>query len=414
MNLHKNHSLPSIIKIGYVIVRENPTDPLVQSQCFDVIEAVNDSRSECVVQLIWFYRLDYLFRRNTTRLSALRKQLQAQGIKGTFVPFISLGFPLSWWQFPVVLPQWLLGLLYIRFVLGFRSLHCRSYHAGIIALIASKFVGVRYVFDPRSPFPEENVSAGRWKVSSLSYRLWKRLETNIIKGSNKTILVSSRLRDYYHEVDLAGRFRVIPNNYPAAFERNEIKAVSIAEKKYTLVYVGSFGNWNKPGPYLKLLSSLNQISLKPCNMLFIVRTAAAREIEFEAREHGVDQSLFDIVSIPQNQVVDYLAQCSFGVYLMECGDPRLGVKTVEYLSVGLPVIVSENIFGAADLINSQRLGVVWDHSDDGVQAIYEWMCTPSVHGGFSADACREVAKKFLSPSAVAHDLSEVYDEVFKK
>lgn len=399
------------MRVGYVIVRENLHDPLIQSQCYDVVEVIANSWTSGEVVLIWFYRIDYLFRKKNPRLTQLRRELSSRGIRSRFIPFLSLGFPVSWWALPLVTPQWFLGLLYLRYAQGIRSLHCRSYHAGFLGYVASKLLRMNYVFDPRSPFAEENVSAKRWRQHSLNHRIWKNLETDIINNSNSTILVSPRLRDFYRDLQSKHHFRVIANNYPAAFEPKLIADQGKKPKNYTLVYVGSFGNWNRPGPYLRLLSIINQISQEKCNFLFIVRTDSAVVIEQQAQKYCVSRSLFDIVSVAQSQVADYLEQCRYGVYLMGSRDPRLGVKTVEYLAMGVPVIVSKNILGASDLVQSEGLGVTWDHSEDGARAVYDWMQMSSSELAVCANRCQGFAKENFSPWVVAAELVKVYEEM---
>ena len=107
-------------------------------------------------------------------------------------------------------------------------------------------------------------------------------------------------------------------------------------------------------------------------MLFLVRSKSAEEIFSLAEREGVSPELFDVKSVTQSQVKEMLRQCLFGVYLMEDKDPRLGVKTVEYLRCGLPIIASENIKGAADLVSKHFLGTTWDHTDEGVKRICEY------------------------------------------
>lgn len=400
-------------QVGYVIVRENLDDPLVQSQCLDVVEAINKSWPDGEAQIIWFYRIDYLFRPRKPGLSALRRRLFARGISARFIPFISLGFPVQWWAIPLVVPQWLLGAFYLRFLLGFRILHCRSYHAGLIGLVASKSFKMRYTFDPRSPFPEENVAAKRWQGDSLSNKLWKRLERHIINHSSSTILVCHQLFNLYRGIEPGCRFHVVPNNYPAVFEKRFSTQPKQKDLRYKFVYIGSFGNWNDPGLYLQLLSGLNMIGDAKCNMLFIVRTEATAQIQRYATKFGVDRSLFDVVSVPQSEVADYLRQCSYGIYLMQARDPRLGVKTVEYLSMGLPVIVSDRVVGASELLRSHGLGVSWDHSEEGIREIYDWMQISQEEWFSLSVSCKEFAEANFSPKEIASSLVNVYEEALE-
>jgi len=400
-------------KFAYLIVREDLNAPLVQSQCIDVISSVNKTWANGRVELVWFYRIDYIFRKNHASLSDLRKRLSGFGIKTHFIPFISLGFPLQWWALPFTLPQWIVGLLYLRYFLDFRHYHCRSYHAGLLARIGESLFDCRYIFDPRSPFPEENVLAKNWDPDSLSRNLWKRLETWIVNGASTTVVVSRALTSLYEDVDSVSRFSLIPNNYPDSFETYIENNAPADEKKYTLAYVGSFGNWNRPGPYLQLLARLNEDGMGRVNMLFIVRTESRSELSIQADRLGINRSLFDIVTIKQEEVPIWLDKCVFGVYLMNGKDPRLGVKTVEYLALGLPLIVSENIIGAAELVHNEGLGVTWDHSDFDSMRVASWMRNAYKEQDRWAISCRRYAREHLSCQGVALKLISAYEAVHR-
>ena len=398
-------------KIAYLIVREDLNAPLVQSQCVEVISSANHSWRDGRIELVWFYRIDYIFRKKTPSFSDMRRQLLQLGIKVHFIPFVSAGFPVRWWALPFVLPQWLIGLLYLRFYLGFRLFHCRSYHAGLIARFGKCFLGICYVFDPRSPFPEENISAKRWGPRSLSFRLWKRIESWIINEASKTIIVSHFLFELYQGVSSTARFSVVPNNYPVSFGLDNTDKTANKARDYTLVYVGSFGNWNKPEPYLRLLKSLNRLHVETVNMLFIVRTESVVNLLAKSEQIGLPHSLFDVVSVNQHEVPRYLEKCLIGVYLMDEEDPRLGVKTVEYLAMGLPVIVSDNIKGAADLIRAEELGVIWDHSDSSSKRVASWISEAHNKQDWWRLRCKSYAREHLSCQSVAGQLIAVYREL---
>ena len=357
------------MKVGYVIVRENIDDALIKSQSIDVIEEVNRSESDVSIELIWFYRVDYLIRYGSKRLRRNKLDLEEKGIKSYFIPFVGPSFPVSWWFLPFTSFQWMLGITYLYLFKGIKNFHCRSYHAGLIGFLSKILHRTDYIFDPRSPFPEENVSARRWKPNSRNFKVWKKIESLIVDRARKTTLVSPFLKDEYWGKWKADRFVVIPNNYPKSFDQITENRTKNVNAKYELVYVGSFGHWNKPGPYLKLLKKINELGREPCKMLFLVRSESNEEIFRLAKLEGIDSKLFDVRSVPQSEVKNVLEECRVGVYLMQGEDPRLGVKTVEYIRSGLSVIVSENIKGAANIVSEYGLGITWDHGDESIHDI---------------------------------------------
>jgi len=176
-------------KLAYVVIREDLGGPIIQSQVIDVLNNIAQEESG-QISLIWFFRVDYLFRRDKS-IDEIRNDLHAKGIKLVAIPFISLGFPVSWYLLPFVLPQWLVGLLWVYLIKNVQIFHCRSYHAALAGVFLKFIFPIKVVFDPRSPFPEENIAAGRWKEGSINHRCWKNIEKLLCRKSDAVIAISA-------------------------------------------------------------------------------------------------------------------------------------------------------------------------------------------------------------------------------
>jgi glycosyltransferase involved in cell wall biosynthesis len=87
---------------------------------------------------------------------------------------------------------------------------------------------------------------------------------------------------------------------------------------------------------------------------------------------------------------------------------RLGVKVVEYLSCGLPVIVNSNVGGAAHVISVHDVGAVVDlghpASIDRLRRLFQ--CAPAMR-----ERCRAVAESEFSVAASAARWVALYREL---
>ena len=55
----------------------------------------------------------------------------------------------------------------------------RGYLSGAIAYYSKKMFGINYVFDPRSLYALESITAGRMTMDSFAYKFWVKIEEKI-------------------------------------------------------------------------------------------------------------------------------------------------------------------------------------------------------------------------------------------
>ena len=183
---------------------------------------------------------------NYTIISILRikdfiryRHNKVQNIKIFRIPVIlplrSKNFYLSFFYiFPFILcslPKILITLKYLRpdFI------HFRNYPAGLLAYIVKKITGIPYIASLPGKYPEDGISSHIWKKESISYKLWKRIEYNIIKNAHTNLAVSEPHKIEIKE--LGGVVTVIP---PVL----DIKrfGTGIQKKEYTFCHLGTFSS----------------------------------------------------------------------------------------------------------------------------------------------------------------------------
>jgi len=82
--------------------------------------------------------------------------------------------------------------------------------------------------------------------------------------------------------------------------------------------------------------------------------------------YGLDQSSYAVRYPNKSELAEWLSAADAGIHAMSSGPDsatRLGVKIVEYLSCGLPILVNKYVGAAADLVRTYGVGVVVDHED---------------------------------------------------
>lgn len=410
MNI-KGAKLRSVLrKFAYVIVREDPLGPIIQSQVIDVLEILSE-RSDTQVMLLWFYRVDYLFT-GSIKIKALRNALGKRGINLIAVPFVAGRFPVSWWVMPFVLPQWLIGLAWVRAYRGVTIFHCRSYHAALACACLGVLLRIRFIFDPRSPFPEENLFAKRWRRGSGNFLFWKKMEVWLCRVAVRTLAVSNPFAESLAKGVYREKIVVIPNNYPAIFDTNRAilpaDAVSSRGSEITLGYVGSLGHWNDADLYIEFLERFIQYANYPVSILFIIPTRSRSVLEESLSKSRSIKDIAKIVTLAQKDVYWALSSCTVGLQLMRRVDERVGIKCVEYLAAGLPVIASENIRGAADIIQRHNVGFLVDPTMSNVMGAVNFAKSVSHHRNAWKILCLQLAQTEFSTGTIADKVAAVY------
>lgn len=396
-------------QLGYIVVREELTSPVVASQVLHVLEEIADRR-ELDIRLIWFARIDRLWLDDSFK--EVKASLALNRVRLSVIPIIAGRVPISWFLVPFVIGQVVIGLAWIRWRHGVRLFHSRSYAAGTATAILSILSGIRFVFDPRSLMVEEQVSAGLWRRGGATSRFWVVAERWIVQRATAVVVTSDAMgRELASRA--RGTFVMIPNNYPRgplpSRERNVCDDDSVAKVTH-LCYVGSLGHWNKPAVYLDCLRAMQRAGLA-ARLHFFVPQASRDSLE-RALESARDLVPYCTVeSVDQGSILARIAPLDVGLQLMDKEDTRLGIKVVEYLAAGLPVLVAPQVQGATEIVEHHRVGFVVPSEERLWAGLVANIGDVKVRRGYWATHCQAVARKNFLVEAVASRLLNLYRDV---
>nr|WP_155821786.1 glycosyltransferase [Haloferax sp. BAB-2207] len=212
-------------RIGYVTFAEGIWTPLLRRQVTEVLDEIQRQSSEkWSITLIAFISWhSYIIERE--ELNDVRQELDQSNIELITVPVpipipyysfskgVTSFWKYSWYSIPIIMLFGAIPLLYYSSKQNIKIIHSRSYPAGLISMIVAKFRGdLKFVFDPRSDFPEENVTSGNWTRDSTSFSLWKYLESMICDSSDSVIAISESFIDHLDRTGVDVQFDKIQNN----------------------------------------------------------------------------------------------------------------------------------------------------------------------------------------------------------
>lgn len=403
------------VRVAYVIYNERPLSGLIRTQVISLLKEVKRQAPEFDLTLISFWQ-PWVAVKFKKELAQLRGELSASGIQVEDYPWAvipSRHFLYSVKLFPI-LHWW--GRQMFRRALGkrFEIVHCRSYFASLIAAELKQELGYRCVFDMRSLWPKEHVTIGAFTMQDEIYRMWERLERKTIEQSDASVGVSVAMIEDISRIAPGARRVLIPICVDTReFYFDERARVAMRrehnwDSRLVVAYQGSLGllnrNIHNVADYFTFLQELRP------DAYFLVLTSGTGAVVADIMEqHGVKPSHFLARESPPSELRRWLSAADVGIHVMARGPDsptRLGVKFVEYLSCGLPVIVNANVGAAAELVNVHRVGAVIDlEQRQAAQRNLEQLLGQS---DLVRQRCRRVAEELFSVEACARKYLDLY------
>ena len=309
------------------------------------------------------------------------------------LPFFAGRFPLKFTGLFMFIITAFPTFLLLLSVIKPEIVHARSYNAGLLAALGRRLLNFKLIFDPRSDFLQENIVAQAWAEPALIYKVWLRLEQFIFAKSQHVVLTAPRLIDS-KRLERAANMSVIPN---CVSEPVNV-VLNAPNKKFDFVYCGSVSGWNSLDRYARFIKIMN--SIHPVyTYRFMFDEHSYKKLE---KSKLSPVMLSDNVTIETHdpcEVGEAISECRYGLYFLNGGaDGRLGVKMVEYVSQGVPVIFSSNLISLSDLNSTHCFGLEYDNHTD-----FEALHKKLEDNVFYNKLCRnafELSKKFMLSNAI--------------
>ncbi|MBR3131112.1 hypothetical protein IKG31_00880 [Candidatus Saccharibacteria bacterium] len=390
------------MKILYVIYRENIFSPIVKSQVIDLLSK-NSNKEE--IHLLWIKRIDSYFR-NRKKITETKKILKKNKIILHEIPFIVGRFPLTKRVFDFAYLQVKRSIAKIIGKYKIQIVQTRGYNAGLLItkiIKEYKLKRTAHIFDPRSPYLTEIQSTYDITTDSKRYNFWNSSEEYIFREATYTIATSNSFKEYVNS--RGGKAIYIPNN-------SEIKNINIAinksrhKRRNSICYVGSMGHgWNNVDTYINFIENIYKIE-KNINYEFYILEQCIPLVTEKINQSIIPNSKIKISSVPPEKISDEIAGCLAGMQIMSSKDTRLGIKTVDYLSAGVPIICNRNAMGASDLVNKTGLG--WNIDKIKIETIVELMKQNNL-----SEKCIKYAYDNFSTDSIALKYDKLYHNLTK-
>ncbi len=361
------------MKIGYVIYNDRPQSGIIKTQVISLLKEIKRQFPESEITLIMYWQ-PWVALKYKNAIKEMQDELSKSKINMKSYAWAIIPcryFLYKFYLFPILF-CWTYILFKLTLSGQFDVLHCRSYFESLMGAVLKKQKRWRLIFDMRSLFPEENITKGEFTLNDTSFKMWKDLEEYIIKSADATIGVSQPMVDDVLDINPHANAILIPccvNTDTFSFNkhiREKYREKNSWDSKLVVVYEGSlsFSSWNNIRNYINYFSLV--LEVRP-NAHFLIITPS-KDIDFPTimKEYGIKNSQYTIKEAMGYELAGWLSASDIGLQVMSRvpdSHTRLGIKFVEYLSCGLPVIVNSNVGGAARIINDRKVGAVIDFEE---------------------------------------------------
>lgn len=400
------------MNIAYTIWIELLDSPIIRNQVIELLKALKRISPDDKYFLFAFQPISITHCQKFFQVNEDLKEnnLELIVIPSLIPPFLDW-FNAKWYLLPFIFIQSFPVLLAMVLMKKIDILHCRSYPIMPAAIVTNKVKrNLKIVFDPRSPFPEENITAGLWTKNSISYNLWKFLEKIFLDHSNITIAIANTYVKHFTEISKNALFAIIPNNVNIEkFSRNqdsrsELRSkMGVKDDEILFVYLGSLGiHWNNPSMYANLLISIRELNID--HRLLII-TPDVSNLKKVFNKFNIKPDEYLVVSADSSEVPKYLSMADIGLNLMEKQDLRMSIKTCEYLAMEMPIIVNSNVMGARDIVEQYHVGLVLEDLNNINLTDIEEIILNKDQFSFK---CRKTACENFSTINVAKKYTQVY------
>lgn len=359
------------MKIGYVIVGEDLNSPLLRRQVVELLGEIKSKNPTINIVIINFQGILSILN-NMKSLKKLSADLRAVNIEHFVIPNLC-PWPLPNIKFKRTVVGWRPYSVWNRFaaklfsnlalpwlflfnkIFGCNVFHCRSYVSTLSAIRYKRiFKDLKVIFDPRSDFPEEGVTAGFWDDGSRDFQFWKNNEKQLLENSDAVALIGPTYLNHYKSNSNGLNYFFAPNNVDCSFFKRSLEKRfqirnqwGVDEAKKVFVYLGALSSdgWHRPEYYLKFYQLLSDAGLL-FEMIFLVPEYSRRATE----AMFLDLSNIKIICPEYNDVADYLSAADYGMMFFHRRKIAVATKIGEYLCSNLPIIVNANCLGAVEYL----------------------------------------------------------------
>lgn len=323
--------------------------------------------------LLTFEKRHDLDRAGAVGVAELKNRLSGMGIEWHWLRYHKR-FPLLATSFDVAA-----GIIcgsYLALRGRARVIHSRSIVPAAMGLVISKALGCKHIFDTRGLLADEYAGCGYWSEGGINYRVVKYIEKLCLKASDFIVVLTKKHYEYLSALPFLkkkafdGHIVIIPCCVDLSrFRCNRLECDRARRENglgdsFIFMYLG------KMGRYYMLEEMLDFLKIAfgniPDSKFIIVSQHDKKEILNALSGRNITMDRIVVVRPSFEDIPALLSMANAGIFFIR-PYRKFGsspIKLGEFLSCGVPVIINSGVGDTAELVSSNRIGVVVDKFEE--------------------------------------------------
>lgn len=258
--------------------------------------------------------------------------------------------------------------LQIKALYGFDIIHARSYVPAVMALLAKKTLGTKFIFDMRGFWADERIDGGLWPKNGKMYRVAKWFEKQFLLGADHVVSLTHAAITEIKSFPYIKQFRAPITVIPTCVDLNKFQLRKNSRREYTLGYVGSAGTWYNFDATVKCFKSC--LELNPNSRFLILNRNEQDLIRTKIAEAGVPSEAVEIRAASFSEIPGFLAQVDASVFFIKplfSKQASAPTKLGELLACGIPCLTNSNVGDMAAILANEQVGIsIADFSSEAI------------------------------------------------
>lgn len=288
--------------------------------------------------------------------------------------------------------------------------------AGLGARVRRLGAARRFIYDIHGAALAEGVFGGHLVENSPVYRQKQGWERRAAETADGCFVVSRFFKDWVareYGVDpsriwVTPSSTYLPNLTEPDWRQAKRAELGIGDRP-VLLYSGSMHRWQRAEDLLHLYP---QLAARIPGLFLLVLTQEVEMAETHLRGLGVAAADHKVLCLPSGQVQAWMSLGDVGALLRHdhlLNQVASPVKFADYLSAGVPVVISPGVGDCSRLVDESGLGHVWREERETPALLAEKVKSLlERRGDAQRDACRELCRRNFT----WEETMKVFDEAY--
>jgi len=247
-----------------------------------------------------------------------------------------------------------------------KLIHARSYVSSVIAFFLKRLLSIKFLFDMRGFWPDENLDSNAWKRKSRIYMMAKWFEKKFLLNADHIIsLTNAGIKEInkfsYVDPNIINISKITTCTDLQKFSINP----DLRDLDFVLGYVGTVQSWYDFDSAILAFSALIQI--KPKATFLIVNKGEHSFITSRLKYFKIPLSSIELLEAASEDLPALINRMHAGVFFIRPTFSKLAsapTKLGEFLGCGVPCMTNAGVGDLQEILEPNQVGIILNDTNE--------------------------------------------------